>query len=97
MMNPIRAGIVSQVKDYRWVWTASLEENATFAGSLPSGVFMAKVAQVGAGKLFGSEEFVMATALALGSLFRSRRVQARPVDELGFATHGWRLAKEAVA
>ena len=68
-----------------------------FAGSVPEWRLMRRVAQIGGGKVFGSEEFVMATALALGSLFRTRRVSARPVDELGFATHGWRLAKEAVA
>ena len=49
------------------------------------------------GKVFGSEAFVVATAFALGSLFRSRRIHARAVEELGFATHGWRLAKEAAA
>ena len=41
--------------------------------------------------MFGSEAF------ALGDRFRSRHVSARPVEELGFATHGWRLAKEAAA
>ena len=47
--------------------------------------------------MFGSEAFVVATAFALGNLFRSRHVRARAVDELGYATHGWRLAKEAAA
>ena len=58
---------------------------------------MRRVAQIGGGKVFGSEAFVVATAFALGSLLRSRRVSARPVEDLGFATHGWRLAKEAAA
>ena len=93
--NPIRAGIVTRADAYAWSWIAPLD--APFAGSVPEWRLMRRVAQIGGGKVFGSEEFVMATALALGSLFRTRRVQARPVDELGFATHGWRLAKEAVA
>ena len=58
---------------------------------------MRRVAQIGGGKVFGSEAFVVATAFAIGNLFRSRHVSARAVGELGFATHGWRLAKEAAA
>jgi len=37
------------------------------------------------------------TAFALGDRFRSRHIHARVVEGMGFATHGWRLAKEAVA
>ena len=58
---------------------------------------MRRVAQIGGGKVFGSEAFVVAMAFALGDRFRSRRVHARAVEELGYATHGWRLAKEAAA
>ena len=36
-------------------------------------------------------------AFPLGDRFRSRSVAARAVDELGYATHGWRLAKQAMA
>ena len=55
------------------------------------------MAQIGGGKIFGSAVFVVATAFALGSCFQSRSVPARAVEELGFATHGWRLAKEVAA
>ena len=48
-------------------------------------------------KIFGSETFVAAMAFALGDRFRARHVPARPVEDMGFATHGWRLAKEVVA
>jgi hypothetical protein len=58
---------------------------------------MRRVAQIGGGKIFGSEAFVVATAFALGDRLRSRRVSARAVDEVGFATHGWKLAQEAAA
>ena len=55
---------------------------------------MRRVAQIGAGKVFGSAAFVMKTAFGLGHLFPAKRVVARAVGEIGFATHGWRLAKE---
>ena len=40
---------------------------------------------------------MVATALALGDRFRTRRVVARAVEGIGFATHGWKLAKEVAA
>ena len=54
---------------------------------------MRRVAQIGDGKIFGSVDFVRETAFALGDRFRARSVAARAVGELGFATHGWRLAR----
>ena len=70
-------------------------KNQAFAGSVPDGRLMRRVAQIGAGKIFGSLAFVTATAFALGDRFRARSVVARDVGELGYATHGWRLAKAA--
>ena len=64
---------------------------------VPEGRLMRRVAQIGGGKVFGSEAFVVATAFALGDLFQSRHVSTRAVDELGYATHGWKLAKECAA
>ena len=58
LTNPVRAGIVSQAKDYRWVWGAKAEETEGFTGCLPEWSVAAKVTQVGAGKIFGSEAFV---------------------------------------
>ena len=58
---------------------------------------MRRVAQIGDGKIFGGFEFVTEAAFALGDRFRSRGVPARAVGELGFATHGWRLAKQSAA
>ena len=55
---------------------------------------MRRVAQIGVGKVFGSAAFVMQTAFGLGHLFPAKRVVARAVGEIGFATHGWRLAKK---
>ena len=93
MMNPIRAGIVTQLKLYRWVWAASLEEDAPFAGCLPSRAYMSKVAQMGAGKIFGGEEFVRRWIVGLGDKWKAKHTAAHAVGEMGFSSHGWRLAK----
>ena len=92
-LNPVRAGMVKHAADYAWSWIAT--SDGTFAGSVPDGRLMRRVAQIGAGKIFGSLAFVTATAFALGDRFRARSVVAREVGELGYATHGWRLAKAA--
>ena len=95
MMNPVRAGIVSQIKDYRWVWCENHEENDGSAGCLPEWSVAARVAQVGAGKIFGSEAFVMRWIYGLGDKFTAARTAAHAVGEIGFSSHGWRLAKMA--
>ena len=95
MMNPVRAGIVSQIKDYRWVWCENHEENDGSAGCLPEWSVAARVAQVGAGKIFGSEAFVMRWIYGLGDKFPAARTAAHAVGEIGFSSHGWRLAKMA--
>ena len=92
-LNPVRAGMVKRAADYAWSWIAT--SDGTFAGPVPDERLMRRVAQIGAGKIFGSLAFVTATAFALGDRFRSRSVAAREVGEIGYATHGWRLAKAA--
>ena len=93
-LNPVRAGIVTRAADYAWSWIAPLEP---FAGSVPEGRLMRRVAQIGGGKVLGSEGFVVAMAFALGDRFRAGRVLARAVEGIGFATHGWKLAREDAA
>ena len=90
--NPVRAGVVKRASEYVWSWISLSDQ--PFAGSVPDWRLMRRVAQIGDGKIFGSVEFVREAAFALGDRFRSRSVAARAVGELGFATHGWRLAKE---
>ena len=58
---------------------------------------MGRVVQIGEGKIFGSRDFVFDAVIALGDRFQSRSVTARDVEGLGFATHGWRLARMAEA
>ena len=93
-LNPVRAGIVARAAHYAWSWIVPEEP---LAGSVPEGRLMSRVAQIGEGKIFGSEGFVVAMSFALGDRFRTRRVPVRAVVELGFATHGWKLAREVVA
>ena len=110
--NPVRAGLVTQAKDYRWCWCA--DGGALSAGTgpggacggggadgpagpVPAGWWLRRVAQVGAGKVFGSAGFVLRTASALGDRFRSRGVGAHPAGGIGYTTHGWRLARAAEA
>ena len=95
-LNPVRAGLVKHAADYPWCWIAPLDGPS--AGSVPGWAvvearLMRRVVQIGEGKIFGSFGFVTDAAFALGDRFRSRSVTAREVEGLGFATHGWRLAK----
>ena len=88
--NPVRAGIVAQAREYRWSWRE--EDEATDAGG---DWCLRRVVQIGAGVVFGDEAFVLATAFALGERFRSGGVGAHPVGDVGWSTHGWRLAAAA--
>jgi hypothetical protein len=60
---------------------------------VPEERLLRKVAQIGGGKIFGSEVFVVSMAFSLGDRFRSQSIAARTVEGLGYATHGWRLAR----
>ena len=91
--NPVRAGIVIRAADYAWSWMATAE--APFAGSVPAEGLMRRVAQIGSGTIFGSAAFVVDMVVALRDRFRAQRVPARAVEDMGFSTHGWRLAKKA--
>ena len=95
--NPVRAGIVSRAAEYRWVYDRNMSEVGGSERSVPEAWLMRRVAQIGAGKVFGSEAFVKRVVFGLGHLFPSRRMAARPVGEIGFATHGWKLASRSEA
>ena len=67
-------------------------------GCLPDGAWhrrdvCARVAQIGSGKLFGSEGFVRRWISELAEGFHARRVDAHRAADAGFSSHGWRLAK----
>ena len=86
--NPIRAGIVMQAKDYCWSW----REGEDVANMVSGDWCLRRIVQIGAGKVFGDERFVMVSAFALGDRFKSGSVGAHRVEEIGWSTHGWRLA-----
>ena len=69
-LNPVRAGMVKHAADYAWSWIAT--SDGTSAGSVPEERLMRRVAQIGAGKIFGSRGFVMEVAFALGDRFRCK-------------------------
>ena len=80
-----------------WQSTVAIRSDPVGSGSVPELRLMRRVAQIGGGKIFGSEAFVVSMAFALGERFWSRSVCARAVGELGYATHGWRLARTETA
>ena len=86
--NPVRAGIVTQAKDYCWTW----REGEDAASMVSDDWCLRRVVQIGAGKVFGDKCFVIEVAFALGDRFKAGSVGAHRVDELGWSTHGWRLA-----
>ena len=112
-LNPVRAGIVTRAADYAWSWIAAIDApfaGSVPDRRLPDGRLERsldgmldrrlerRVAQIGGGTIFGSAAFVGNMVVALRDRFRAQRVPARAVEDMGFATHGWRLAKkEAVA
>ena len=61
-------------------------------GSVPRGL---SITFFKSGKVFGSLVFVTEKALGLGHRFKARSVTAHPVGEIGYSTHGWRLAQTA--
>ena len=79
ILNPVRAGIVSQIKDYRWVFARIAAENEVFSGCLPS----------------GADGGQWCENVGLGDKFPAAHVRARAVGEIGFASHGWRIAAKA--
>ena len=104
LLNPVRAGVVNQTKDYRWAWAAAESAVLIFTGCLPSvgysGCFYngdealaRRMVQLGEGKIYGSEAFVRRWVVGLGELFVARRVGAHEVSGMGYSSHGWRIAK----
>ena len=91
MMNPVRAGMVTQIKAYRWVWSDNADEISLFAGSDPGG---GKVVQIGEGKVFGSAGFVRMWIGGMASRYKDAHevLEIDSLEMVGYSSHGWRLA-----
>lgn len=92
--NPVRAGLVSQSKDYAYCshggesCTTDGDIPARDEGSVPTPT--GRVAQIGGGTVFGSRAFVVSAVFAFGHCFRGRPV-VRAVLGDAFAAQGHRL------
>ena len=101
LYNPVRAGIVSQAKDYRWSWSENPVETEAPEGPVPEAWCLRRRVQIGEGRVYGSAAFVRGMAFALGHCFRAKSVGAREIvglpPEAGVAVLGWKLAAKGVA
>ena len=91
MMNPVRAGMVTQIKAYRWVWSDNVNEISLFTGSNPGG---GRVVQIGEGKVFGSAGFVRMWIGGMASRHKDAHevLEIGSLEMVGYSSHGWRLA-----
>ena len=100
LYNSVRAGIVRQARDYRWSWSENTSETEVSSGPVPEEWCLRRRAQIGEGRVYGSEAFVRKMAFALGHCFRAKGVVARGIvglpPEAGSSVLGWRLAAREV-
>ena len=91
IMNPVRAGMVTQIKAYRWVWSDNADEISLFAGFDPGG---GKVVQISEGKVFGSAGFVRMWIGGMASRHKDAHevLEIGSLEMVGYSSHGWRLA-----
>ena len=102
--NPVRAGIVTRVRDYRWSFVESSCFLQHSEGSVPPGtgtgpngegadpVEAVRRPQLSDGKVYGSIEFVVEVIRACRSGFHAKQVGAHAVRGVGgYATHGYRI------
>lgn len=95
--NPVRAGMVSQAKDYAWSSRSSQSSPDILMGSVPKDVEweLKRWVQVGSGKIFGSRDYVEEEIGISGECFHGCRVKARQVTGTAYAAYGQRLAKKS--
>ena len=103
--NPVRAGLVSQAKDYPWSWRENAPELTTSAGPVPAevpdGWCLRRRAQIVSGRVYGSVAFVRRRAFEFGWCFKAKRVEVRGLVDLppeaGASILGWKLAERDAA
>jgi hypothetical protein len=93
-MNPVRAGMVTQAKEYAW----SSRNAAIFTdiqmGSVPMGAGR-RCVYIGSGVILGSKEFVEMEIGHHSGCFHGSEVKARQVAGAVYAAYGQRLAKKS--
>ena len=99
LYNPIRAGIVRQVKDYLWSWCENDEKGEVKLGAVPEEWCLKRRAQIGEGRVFGSAAFVLKMAFAFGHCLRSKSASPHGIvglpPEAGASVLGWKIAAAA--
>lgn len=93
VLNPVRAGIVTMVKDYSWSW--SEDDGRADGREVPDAWLLRRVVQIGCGGIFGSAAFVRRRLFGFGGLLRSSSASPHPVGDVAYSSHGWRLAQAA--
>ena len=101
-LNPVRAGMVSQARNYAYSSANEPKPNEIdgCAGCVPDAALLRRVVQVGNGKIFGGYAFVMRAIFGFGDCFAGHPMP-RPVFAgapqgvsplEAYASHGWRKA-----
>ena len=101
-LNPVRAGIVLQAKNYAYSSANEPKPNEinALAGCVPDAALLRRVAQVGNGKIFGGHTFVMRAIFGFGGCFAGHPTPRPVFAGVGrgvspvevYASHGWRMA-----
>ena len=73
-------------------WLLSVLGLADGDSPLEEGALMRRIVQFSSGKILGSAAVVAEMLGVFSDRVRSRSARARPVEGVGFASHGWRLA-----
>ena len=99
-LNPVRAGMVSQAKDYAYSSASEPKSHETegCAGSVPDEALLRRVGQIGNGKIFGGYDFVLRAIFGFGAYFAGHPVprlvfagDARGLSPVeAYASHGWK-------
>ena len=103
-MNPVRAGMATETKDYAWNTTGAAARGNAFAkvcrewmlslgGDTPQeeGWMMRRWPQMTKGKLLGSSEFVTESIIKYQQKLVSHRLCAKRFAEEMCASHGYRI------
>jgi REP element-mobilizing transposase RayT len=92
--NPVRAGMVTQAKEYAWSSRNAAIYTDIQMGSVPMGAGR-RCVYIGSGVILGSKEFVEMEIGHHSGCFHGSEVKARQVAGAVYAAYGQRLAKKS--